>query len=111
MFASVPSRSPGLVLGYNTSSTSIYVEWQLVPHKFIHGVPLGQKIVYTQVGDMSTLRQKKLNSTVVSVTLNNLRKYTNYCIQAVVFTRIGAGNVSECLFVHTDEDGRSKFKS
>ena len=106
----VPSQPPRFVVGHNTSSKSIHVEWQVVPLEFIHGIPLGQKIFYTIVGEASSAQYEAVSPTVVSLNLVGLRKYANYCIQALAYTRIGDGSRSECFFVYTDEDSTYKIK-
>lgn len=43
----------------------------------------------------------------LEISLNNLEKFTEYCVQLAGFTRIGDGNKSRCFYVTTDQDGES----
>ena len=40
----------------------------------------------------------------LSMTLSGLRKYTNYSVQVMAFTRMGEGAASPPLYVMTHED-------
>lgn len=48
---------------------------------------------------------KTFPATVLSTSLQNLQKYTNYSIQILSSTRIGEGAISDSFFCHTREDG------
>lgn len=54
---------------------------------------------------------KTLETDQLGISLTNLEKFTEYCVQLAGFTRIGDGNKSRCFNVTTDEDGESIFAS
>lgn len=45
-------------------------------------------------------------TTELTIVLTGLRKFTNYSIQVLAYTRIGDGVASKPLYCHTEEDGK-----
>ena len=101
-----PSAPPANVQGHNTSSTSIWVDWDIVPVVDQNGIILTYTVKYMALPD------ERPRSTVViapttQANLIGLAKYRNYSITVFASTAKGDGNVSEPIIVITDED--SKF--
>lgn len=48
-------------------------------------------------------------TTALTIVLSGLRKYTNYSIQVMAFTRMGDGVLSNPSFCETEEDGISLY--
>ena len=101
-----PSAPPANVQGQNTSSTSIWVDWDIVPVVDQNGIILTYTVKYMALPD------ERPRSTVViapttQANLIGLAKYRNYSITVFAFTAKGDGNASEPIIVITDED--SKF--
>lgn len=93
-------------MGHNTSSTSVSVGWDAIPTKFIHGILLGYKVFYRKTSENPS-QYKTLETDQLGISLTNLEKFTEYCVQLAGFTRIGDGNKSRCFNVTTDQDGES----
>jgi hypothetical protein len=45
-------------------------------------------------------------TTALTTVLTSLRKFTNYSIQILAYTRMGDGVLSAPKFCHTEEDGK-----
>ncbi|XP_078273747.1 protein sidekick-1 isoform X2 [Rhinoraja longicauda] len=89
---SVPSAAPGNVTAEAVSPTQILVMWGPVPESDQNGLILGYKILYREK-DFESRTQTRLvkGNFTHSVVLNGLRKYNQYEIQVLAFTRIGDG--------------------
>ena len=63
--------------------------------------PIGQEpsLVYKTPGECAT------NHSAFSMELEQLEKFTNYCVHVVGVTSKGFGRVGDCFYVMTDEDG------
>ena len=99
-----PMRPPPAITSYNTSSTSLEITWQAVPDEFANGNIIGFKLSYRKAEESNAITMD-LCSEKFQFSLENLTIYTNYCIQLSAFTKSGIGNMSDCVFVSTDEDG------
>ncbi|XP_072916750.1 protein sidekick-1 isoform X1 [Hemitrygon akajei] len=88
---SVPSAAPGNATAEAVSPTQILVMWGPVPESDQNGLILGYKILYQEKGSESTQTHLVKGNFTHSVVLNGLRKYTQYEIQVLAFTRIGDG--------------------
>ena len=91
--------------GYNTSSTSILVEWDLVSKPDRNGIITSYNIAY------HSLTENHSNSTIVDfpgrqVTLTGLKKFVNYSITVSASTKIGPGPASNPVIVSTGEDSK-----
>ncbi|XP_039630055.1 protein sidekick-1 isoform X2 [Polypterus senegalus] len=89
---SVPSGAPENVTAEAVSSTRILVTWGPVPEQEQNGNILGYKVLYKEKdlgGDPLTHIVK--GNLTQSALLRNLRKYVEYEIQVLAFTRIGDG--------------------
>jgi Down syndrome cell adhesion molecule-like protein 1 len=45
-------------------------------------------------------------TTALTIVLTSLKKFSNYSIQVLAFTRMGDGVLSQPIFCHTEEDGK-----
>ena len=97
---------PPNITAQNTSSTSLEITWQTVPEEFAKAPILGFKLSYRK-SDESNTTTVDLCPDEQRFSLHNLTIFTIYCIQLSAFTRNGNGNMSDCVFGLTDEDGAS----
>jgi len=118
LFLLVPTSPPTNLTAYNTSSTSLRVSWGPVPAPFRQGFISGYRVylIETHGQPEQHLRRRKRASTPsgneISMDTANLitefqglEKYSNYCVQAVAYTRIGESNRTNVTCALTDEDG------
>ena len=101
-----PSAPPANVQGHNTSSTSIWVDWDIVPVVDQNGIILTYTVMYKALPD-ETPRSTVVIAPTTQANLTGLTKYRNYSITVFASTAKGDGNVSAPIIVITDED--SKF--
>ena len=101
-----PSAPPANVQGRNTSSTSIWVDWDIVPVADLNGIVLTYTVTYMALPD-KTPQSIVLIAAITQANLTGLMKYRNYSITVFASTAKGDGNASEPIIVITDED--SKF--
>ena len=101
----MPGLPPANITAQATNSFAITVSWSPVPPGHENGVILGFRVLY--VDERET--QSKLNFTsqanVSVLTVTALMPFTTYCIQVLAFTRLGDGNMSDCLIISTAEGG------
>ena len=112
---------PQNITSFNTSSTSVTVQWAPVPHEHQLGVILGYRLFYDATEWRNVSRRYRravsddgpqelvLDQHNTSTELRGLQKFIKYCVQMSAFTRIGDGPLSNCTYVVTDEDGTFKF--
>ncbi|XP_067037290.1 uncharacterized protein [Acropora muricata] len=98
-----PSGPPANVSGHNTSSTSIFVQWDQVPAAHQNGAILYYTVIYRALPSGS-VQTRSVSAPANQTTLSGLKKYTNYSITVLASTIKGAGNVSAPIFIVTDED-------
>ena len=103
--SSVPSASPVNVRGHNTSSTSIFVQWDNVPADDQNGVILSFTVNYRAL-PYGSLQTQVENAPTRQAILTGLDEYTNYSITVFASTSKGGGNVSAPVIVITDEDSK-----
>ena len=110
----VPKSPPENITVHNTSSTSIRVAWDPVPKSLAQGIILGYRIFLTGTQQQGPLRRKRSVSPIeivfdtanLTTEFQHLEKYSNYCVEAVAYTRIGESNRTNATCVLTDEDGK-----
>ena len=100
-----PNAPPANVKGHNTSSTSIWVDWETVPVAYQNGIILTYTVTYRAL-PAGILQTAKVRAPSTQVTLNGLKKYTNYSIFVFASTAKGDGNASDPITVTTDEDSK-----
>ena len=105
IFLVEPSAPPANVQGRNTSSTSIWVGWDIVPVADQNGIILTYTVTYMALPDKTT-QSKVVIAPTTQANLTGLIKYRNYSITVFSSTAKGDGNVSEPIIVITDEDSK-----
>ena len=100
-----PNAPPANVQGHNTSSTSIWVDWETVPVAYQNGIILTYTVTYRAL-PAGILQTAKVRAPSTQVTLRGLKKYTNYSIFVFTTTSKGDGNASDPINVTTDEDSK-----
>ncbi|XP_030646363.1 LOW QUALITY PROTEIN: protein sidekick-1 [Chanos chanos] len=102
---SVPSGSPENVTAEAMSSTRILVTWGPVPEQEQNGNILGYKVFYKEKdsGSEPQVHVVKGNLTQ-SALLRGLRKYVQYEIRVLAFTRIGDGELSNPAVLERTKD-------
>ncbi|XP_015768424.1 PREDICTED: uncharacterized protein LOC107347066 isoform X8 [Acropora digitifera] len=103
-----PSAPPANVSGHNTSSSSIFVQWDQVPAAHQNGAILYYTVTYRALPSGS-VQTNNVTAPANQTTLTGLNKYTNYSITVFASTCKGAGNVSAPFFIVTDEDRPSGY--
>lgn len=90
------------------TSQSLQVSWQPPPSHHTNGLLQGYKLNFEQVMDNLGLTNDDIETrktTALTIVLSNLRKFTNYSIQVLAYTRMGDGQLSSPSFCQTEEDG------
>ncbi|XP_020295533.1 protein sidekick isoform X2 [Pseudomyrmex gracilis] len=102
---SVPSLGPINVEANATSSTTILVRWGDVPVEHQNGQIEGFKVYYS-ANSRSPFQYKNIPSnSTFTTTLTELRKFVQYHIQVLAYTRLGDGALSSPpVRVQTFED-------
>ena len=100
-----PSAPPANVQGHNKSSTSIWVDWDIVPVTDQNGIILTYTVTYMALPD-KTPQSTVVIAPTTQANLTGLIKYRNYSITVFSSTAKGDGNVSEPIIVITDEDSK-----
>ena len=101
-----PNAPPTDVTGHNTSSKSIFVDWDDIPQPDQNGIILSYTVTYTALPNGSPVSQV-VTAPTTQATLTGLNEYTNYSITVSASTLKGNGNVSEAIIVITDQDSKS----
>ena len=88
-----PGAGPREVNATSTSSTTILVSWGHIHKKDENGIIEGYKVYYG--GKSVPFQYKNIKSnTTMQTTLTELKKFTDYTIQVLAYTRIGDGVLS-----------------
>lgn len=87
------------------SSTSIYITWSPPPIDSQNGKIKGYKVFYISTDDLYEKDMHIVKSNNQYLTVENLKKYTNYTVYVVAFTKIGDGAKTSNFFCTTHEDG------
>ncbi|XP_050535550.1 protein sidekick isoform X2 [Daktulosphaira vitifoliae] len=93
---SVPSMGPVHVMANATSSTTIVVSWGDVPSDHRNGIIEGFKVYYkpgTRTAFPMQIKDIPKNSTFTT-TLTELKKFVQYNIQVLAYSRLGEGALS-----------------
>ena len=103
---SVPVVPPQNVTAVSTTSTSIFITWDVVPSNQRNGNILGYKVNYTLKGKLHDRKSKEASVTMAYVNLTGLRKNRKFSITVFAFNECGDGPRSDILDVKTDEDSK-----
>lgn len=110
MFVSVPSVAPEHVRCAPLTSQSLQISWQPPAVHHTNGLLQGYKINFEYISDTVATSNDEIDSrksTELTIVLTGLRKFTNYSVQVLAFTRIGDGILSSPIYCKTEEDGMS----
>ena len=100
-----PNAPPANIQGHNTSSTSIWVDWETVPVAYQNGIILTYTVTYRAL-PAGILQTATVRAPSTQVTLRGFKKYTNYSIFVFASTAKGDGNASDPITATTDEDSK-----
>ena len=108
----VPDIGPEIIAYYNTSSSSIYVEWEpSIPRRNVRGILVGYRVAWDEdyfssdhVNDSEGYADVALDTSNYTVT--SLHEYWRYNIHVAGRTSVGHGTYST-VTVETGEDGKS----
>lgn len=104
--ALVPSTPPENPKCNVLSSTSIYITWSPPPADSQNGKIRGYKVVYIASDDIYDKDPQIVKSNNQYLTIDNLRKYTNYSVWVLAYTKVGDGVKSKQMSCQTHEDGK-----
>lgn len=104
----VPSMPPENVRCAPLTSQSLQLSWQPPPNNHMNGLLQGYKANFEFMSDQIGSMNDDIDSrktTDLTIVLSGLKKFTNYSVQVLAFTRVGDGAVSKALYCQTEEDG------
>ncbi|XP_074627543.1 uncharacterized protein LOC141885641 [Acropora palmata] len=109
-FKAVPGPPTG-VHGYNTSSTSIAISWNLIPSDARYEPVVAYEVTIVNTNNstgkplaLKIMKSVCSNNGSMSLQRTQLEKFTPYTITIAVVTRKGLTNTTERITVFTDED-------
>lgn len=108
LFVLVPSVAPEHVRCAPLTSQSLQISWQPPAVHHTNGLLQGYKINFEYISDTAATSNDEIDSkksTELTIVLTGLRKFTNYSVQVLAFTRIGDGILSSPIYCKTEEDG------
>ncbi|XP_034196077.1 Down syndrome cell adhesion molecule 2 isoform X7 [Osmia lignaria lignaria] len=103
----VPSMPPEDVRCAALTSQSLQVTWEPPPNTHSNGIIQGYKLHYEPIlADIwrSVDEMEVRKTSALTTVLTGLRKYTNYTIQVLAFTRVGDGVPTIATYCQTEED-------
>ncbi|XP_023316145.1 Down syndrome cell adhesion molecule-like protein Dscam2 [Trichogramma pretiosum] len=103
----VPGMPPEDVRCVALTSESLQVSWQPPPSSYANGIVQGYKLNYEPIlgeSHPSVDEMEVRKTSALTMVVNGLRKYTNYSIQVLAYTRVGDGAASRVFYCHTEED-------
>lgn len=96
--------APPNVTARNSSSTSVLLEWDLIPEEDRNGIILGYMVYYKGRDGVEQTFVHESTSTFLD--LQGLEKFTEHSFQLTVFNSIGESNRSEIVSCKTDQDSK-----
>ncbi|KAF7270098.1 hypothetical protein GWI33_016898 [Rhynchophorus ferrugineus] len=103
----VPSQPPMDVRCAPLTSQSLQVSWQPPPTDDSNGLLQGYKLTYEPVPDdrwRGNDEMETRKTTALTTVITGLRKFTNYSLQVLAFTKVGDGVLTIPHFCQTEED-------
>ncbi|XP_025829144.1 Down syndrome cell adhesion molecule-like protein Dscam2 isoform X2 [Agrilus planipennis] len=103
----VPSAPPEDVRCAALTSQSLQISWQPPPIEHCNGLLEGYKLTYEPVVDdnwRGTDDIETRKTTALTTVITGLRKFTNYSLQVLAFTKVGDGVSTETFYCKTEED-------
>ena len=102
-----PDGAPQNVSGYNSSSTSIRVTWEVVPVVRQNGIIIKYTITYRSLTtDFNGNVTVTGNPPALTGEITGLREYVEYNITVSASTVKGAGPHSTAIVVRTEQDSK-----
>ena len=101
-----PSAPPSSVRVTDVTSSTITVQWEMVPCIHQNGPSTGYSVRYGVMGSGSSQTETVSGASVTEVTLSSLLKYTNYAVQVAAVNSADTGVFSEPVLQLTND--RSK---
>ena len=112
LYLKVPDVGPEIIAYYNTSSSSIYVEWNhSIPQRNVRGILVGYRVAwdedYFSSGDSRDSQgHADVGLDTLNYTVSSLHEYWLYNVRVAGRTSIGHGTYST-VTVMTGEDGKN----
>ncbi|XP_072391711.1 cell adhesion molecule Dscam2 isoform X1 [Diabrotica undecimpunctata] len=103
----VPSMPPEDVRCAALTSQSLQVSWQPPPTEHCNGLLQGYKLTYEPVLDDNWRGNDEMETrktTALTTVITGLRKFTNYSLQVLAFTKVGDGVLTTPSYCQTEED-------
>ncbi|XP_074032455.1 Down syndrome cell adhesion molecule 2 isoform X3 [Leptinotarsa decemlineata] len=103
----VPSMPPEDVRCAALTSQSLQVSWQPPPTEYCNGLLQGYKLTYEPVLDDNWRGSDEIETrktTALTTVITGLRKFTNYSLQVLAFTKVGDGVLTAPSYCQTEED-------
>uniref|UniRef100_A0A4Y0BIQ2 Down syndrome cell adhesion molecule-like protein Dscam2 n=1 Tax=Anopheles funestus TaxID=62324 RepID=A0A4Y0BIQ2_ANOFN len=100
----VPSSAPDSPKCDVLSSTSIYITWSPPPVDGQNGKIRGYKVSYIEMDDLYEKEPYTSKTNNQYLTLENLKKFTNYTFWVLAFTKVGDGVRTNPFHCITQED-------
>ncbi|XP_060535010.1 cell adhesion molecule Dscam2 isoform X1 [Cylas formicarius] len=103
----VPSMPPEDVRCAALTSQSLQVSWQPPPTEHCNGLLQGYKLTYEPVIDENWKGNDEIETrktTALTTVITGLRKFTNYSLQVLAFTKVGDGVFTVPSYCQTEED-------
>ncbi|KAK9876828.1 hypothetical protein WA026_015065 [Henosepilachna vigintioctopunctata] len=103
----VPSMAPDDVRCAALTSQSLQVSWQPPPTEHCNGLLQGYKLTYEPVLDDSLRGNDEMETrktTALTTVITGLRKFTNYSLQVLAYTKVGDGVLTAPAYCQTGED-------
>ncbi|XP_017775727.1 PREDICTED: Down syndrome cell adhesion molecule-like protein Dscam2 [Nicrophorus vespilloides] len=103
----VPSLPPEDVRCAALTSQSLQVSWQPPPTEHCNGLLQGYKLTYEPVLDDNWRGNDEMETrktTALTTVIMGLRKFTNYSLQVLAFTKVGDGVLTATTYCQTEED-------
>ncbi|KAJ8974837.1 hypothetical protein NQ317_006679 [Molorchus minor] len=103
----VPSMPPEDVRCASLTSQSLQVSWQPPPTEHCNGLLQGYKLTYEPVLDDNWKGNDEMETrktTALTTVITGLRKFTNYSLQVLAFTKVGDGVLTAPMYCQSEED-------
>ena len=96
---SAPTAAPESVTTPSVTSSTITVQWGMVPCIHQNGPITGYSVRYGEMGSGSTQTESATGNEAV---ISGLQTTTNYTVEVAAETSVGRGDYSEPIIVTTD---------
>ena len=102
-----PSAPPSSVRVTDVTSSTITVQWEMVPCIHQNGPITGYSVRYGVMGSGSSQTETVSGASVTEVTLSSLLKYTNYSVQVAAVNSADTGVFSEPVLQLTNDKSKA----